>query len=143
MQRPCNRCQLPFNVIATSTILLEKMCFSRSGAAHRRTGGQNHPQVKSGVLGALEHLVVADLLLKNYECFRATSPNCSCDLIASKQPLLFKVEVTAGHRSINNNLTWNKTVHPPSRYDVLAIVLPDRTILYLKPDGVEHVEIEI
>lgn len=85
----------------------------------------------------MEYIVVADLLLKQYEVFRATTTSCSCDIVILKDKILKLVEVTAGHRSIIGKLSWSKTCHPTHRYDILSLVLPDKSIVYLDQAGIE------
>ena len=77
-----------------------------------------------GALG--EMLVVADLMCKGYQVFRAVSPSADFDLIVLKGGELKRVEVTKGNMR-NGKLTW--PAHPRPR-DILAVWLVDKTIIY-------------
>lgn len=73
-------------------------------------------------IGAISELyVVNDLLIKGYEIFRAASPACSCDLIASNNNLLKKIEVRTG--SSRDNFYYYNTRN--FKADLFAIVIYD------------------
>lgn len=89
-----------------------------------------------GTIG--EMLVIADLMRRGYEVFRATSPGCSCDLILLKGGLLIRTEVTKGQRytawskKMNRNggdLRWPK--HDSEKYDLMAVWESDGVITYM------------
>lgn len=91
----------------------------------------------SATLGAMHELVVcADLLLNSWHVFRAQSPACPCDLVAMSkdQSRLLRVEVTTGQHTLNG-VVYPKAKHEVTKWDVLAIVLPDGTIQYLPEIG--------
>jgi hypothetical protein len=90
-----------------------------------------------GALG--EMLVVADLMYKGYQVFRAVSPSADFDLIVSKGGELKRVEVTKGSMH-SGKLTW--PAHPKPR-DILAVWLADKTVIYFPPLEVEAVDPEV
>lgn len=83
----------------------------------------------SGDVGSVGELWVSiDLMKKGYQVFRAISPASSCDLIASRNGVLKRVEVTKGQRRPNGKITFVK--HNRSNYDLLAIFFHDGSIEY-------------
>lgn len=83
--------------------------------------------ISMGTVGALNELrVCVDLLSKGYDVFRSVSPNCPCDLVAAKNGRLLRVEVRTV-RGTDEKIYLTKP--DPSRYDILAMVLPSK-ILY-------------
>jgi hypothetical protein len=89
-------------------------------------------KLATGTIGALSELIVcSDLLQRGYEVFRAVSPSCSTDLIASKNDNIFKVEVRTGRYNASKKLYYaNQNV----RSHVVAVVtLVDKKIWYI-PD---------
>jgi hypothetical protein len=71
-------------------------------------------RIPTGSAGAIaEYIVVADLLAKGIEVFRAASPHCSCDLVIRAGDLLLRVEVKS---------TGSKETCQPERFDILAVV---------------------
>jgi hypothetical protein len=87
-------------------------------------------RVSCGTKGAIGELrVCVDLLGQGYEVFRAVSPSCSCDLIATKQGKSLSIEVRT--RGLNKNGTYHYAKHGV-RAETVAIVLPDK-IVYTPP----------
>jgi len=81
------------------------------------------PNVNAGTKGAISELLVcADLLIKGFNIFRASSPSCPCDLVAINNGKPYRVEV----KTITGCL---KTYIPPNldleKFDVLALVYSD------------------
>ena len=114
---------------------LSKFCSRTCKASYgrRRYREQNpHSMLPSATVGAIHELVVAvDLLRRGYNVFRALSPACPCDLAVLQNGKLVRVEVTTGHRSPQGTIRY-----PPKnekKFDVLAIVSFDGTILYEPP----------
>lgn len=78
--------------------------------------------VSLSTVGAIGELKVsADLMARGFEVFRSLSPTASCDLLAARGQRFFRVEVRTGWE-----LNGKVMVKRQGRYDVLAIVLPDR-----------------
>lgn len=94
---------------------------SRSGAS----------QLSRGTVGAISELRVAvDLLARGFEVFRALSSNCSCDLIATQNGKLLRVEVKTGTLLISGAATYDKK--QAGKVDLFAIAL-DSEIRYDPP----------
>jgi hypothetical protein len=79
--------------------------------------------VPTGTVGAISEMVVAaDLMLRGYSVFRALSPSCYCDLIASNESgEVFHVEVRTGYfNQVNKKMTYpkNKKERPISFYGI-------------------------
>jgi hypothetical protein len=75
----------------------------------------------SGMVGAVKELwVCADLLKRGHHVFRAVSPSCPYDLVASIDGNLYRVEVTTGFRDKRGILKYNS--HPKANRDLLAVV---------------------
>jgi hypothetical protein len=59
-----------------------------------------YPHATSSTVGAIaEYRVVIDLLGKGYEVFKACSPACSCDLIATRKGEIHRLEVRTANRN--------------------------------------------
>lgn len=80
---------------------------------------------------ASELLVCADLIFRSVHVFRSVSPASPCDLVIQRDGKLLRVEVTKGKRLSSGKLGW--APHEASKYDVLALVFDDRSIVYI-PD---------
>lgn len=89
--------------------------------------------IPTGTSGAIkEYLVIIDLLSKGFEVFRASSPSCSCDLVASKDAITLRVEVkTAKHSNLNRQHFKFDNVIQSTRHDVIAGVLSSGKIVYV------------
>lgn len=94
----------------------------------------NYPGLLYPNIGAIGELrVSADLLARGYDVFRAVSPCAKVDLVALKGGRTIRVEVKTGAYSGLKGKVYHIPLNP-SRFDVLAIALPDR-IAY-EPSGV-------
>jgi len=71
-------------------------------------------------------LVCCNLIEKGFEVFRAVSASCSCDLIALKNKISYRVEVTKRTRVKENKIAFPK--HKNTNYDVIAVFFSDKTI---------------
>lgn len=81
-------------------------------------------------VGALhEILVCADLLKQGYDVFRSVSSSSSCDIIAMKNKVIHRVEVTTGRYD-----NYGVVIHAKkdfNKFDILAVVTrTDRIIRY-------------
>lgn len=114
-----------------------KFCSSRCRRiryAQRYGVNSAHPGLAPGTVGAMNELrVCVDLLALGYDVFRAMSPSCSCDLAILREGQLLRVEVRTGYEN-RTTKTLVTSKGTPSKFDVFAIVLPDR-IVYL-PENV-------
>lgn len=87
-------------------------------------------RLSTGTVGALHELkVAADLIERGFHVFRALSPSCECDLAFIENRRLFRVEVTTGYRNVQSGKLIFPP-HSPDRYDVLAIVIEGKQIIY-------------
>jgi len=88
-------------------------------------------QVNTSHVGCIgELLVTIDLMRRGYEIFRGISPACRCDLIAIKEKVSRRIEVTKGYRpTLDKTLKYRR--HNVDNYDVMAIWEDDGLITYL------------
>lgn len=99
---------------------------------------KTHPNFGSlvckGTAGAISELLVcADLLRLGYAVFRAVSPNCSCDLVILTKSETLRVEVKSAVRTTLGKVSFATSNLNANNYDILALVLSDRTIEYRPP----------
>jgi hypothetical protein len=110
-------------------IKLEKVKEEIKKTKYRRARYNRNPPAD----GAVNELKVSsDLLTKGYDVFRQLQPASTCDLVVIKDDKLYRVEVTAGKRTAAG---YKYHKHDPTKYDVLALVLPDSSIHYEPPLG--------
>jgi hypothetical protein len=122
MSQVCEHCQKPFPY--SKDKYRRKYCSIECRTARYCPSSTSH--LASGTAGAVSELrVCADLLLKEYEVFRAMSPSCSCDLMALKEGLIQRIEVRSGQKSITGKIFTSRLRF---RADVMAIVLTDEII---------------
>jgi len=85
-------------------------------------------KLDTGSTGAFGELIVcSDLMLDGYEVFRAESPSTSCDLIAMKNGICFRVEVKTSSSGL---FTGD---YDESKYDILAMVVSGKKVRYNPP----------
>lgn len=99
-------------------------------AVHRPDNATMKPGRFRGSMGALSELLVcADLLTKGLECFKAVSPQSSCDLLCITPSGIVRVEVKTEvlHRSGKG---FCDVAHNEGNFDVLALVHRDGRITY-------------
>lgn len=109
-------------------------------AARKRKYAEQNPVVDgwasglcAGKVGAIqEMLACADLLKRGISVFRAVSPQETCDLLALKDGLLKRVEVTTGFRTQTGRLNHSKSAHR-HRFDLLMVVDKSGNIYYDPP----------
>lgn len=115
----------------------QKFCTKRCRQEKDRSAHITHAgssRSRNASTGAASELFIcADLLRKGYEVFRAQSPTCSCDLIAMRGTILYRVEVKSGHYRREGVIGPVATAH--DRYDILAVVMPDNIIMYKTHTG--------
>lgn len=100
------------------------------------------PGLPNGTVGALtEMTVAAHMMRKGYDVFRALSPSCYCDLVATKDNITFRVECRTGYRSLSTgSLSFPKTLRGAA--DLFAVYIPpEDTVFFLSPDGRTQVAI--
>ena len=123
----CERCGKP--ITEAKQRRNAKYCSAGCAQEHyQERAGFGRSGLSTGTAGAVGELVVSvDLMRRGFEVFRAVSPACSCDLLASKNGKLWRVEVRTAYR---NELTGRVTVNLPdrSRCDVLASVLGNEVV---------------
>jgi hypothetical protein len=92
---------------------------------------------KSYRAGAIaEAVATADMLIRGYEVFKAVCPTATCDLIAIKAGITFRVEVkyisetgsvpSKMHRALTRNI---------GKFDLLAVVQPNYEVKYFDHDA--------
>lgn len=82
--------------------------------------------ISPGTVGAIQELRVAlDLMGRGYDVFRPLSPACSCDLLATKDNKLFKIEVRTAYKRGDGHIQY-----PPKniRAPYLALALPNEIV---------------
>ncbi len=101
--------------------------------------------VPAGTVGAVTEMAVAiDLMRGGWAVFRALSPSCHCDLIASKRGELVKVEVRTGYCSVSGNLTYpfSSKKDVKDRYDVMAVRVWAQNKTYFLDNEKRPIDIE-
>lgn len=91
----------------------------------------------TGTIGAISELIVsANLAKSGYDVFRAVSPACFCDLIATKENKMLRIEVRTGRIGIRGKLSFPTNAHKD--IDLFAVYLPEENIIfYFNPDLTE------
>ena len=86
-------------------------------------------EIPASTVGALNELRAAvDLMARGYHVFRALSPSCECDLIATSNGQSLRIEVRTAYRGPNGKLHC-RTIKS-NKADILAAVMPNE-IVYL------------
>lgn len=137
-KKVCPTCHSEFNARRSQQIYCSNKCSPGYAQPHKPT---IYPKtLNTGTIGALGELnVCTDLLMRSYAVFRAVSPTCYCDLIATKGGEILIIEVRTGWQR-NGRFFFAKTAQP----GVNCIALWDRNtgdIFYLDP--LSHLEISI
>lgn len=89
------------------------------------------PQPNHIALGIANELAVAaDLFRREFHVFANMGIQSPFDLIAHKDDVLLRVEVTTGRLDSRAQERAAKRSLAPSAYDVLAVVFPDGVIKY-------------
>jgi Holliday junction resolvase-like predicted endonuclease len=117
----CANCNREFETRLANQAYCKKDCRDKAtGMNYGKTYGLNSCQS-----GALSELIAsADLMKRGYEVFRALSQACSCDLIALKDGICYRVEVKTGTKT-SKGVSWsekNKHKHK-NRYDIMVVVV--------------------
>ena len=123
LRKTCSICRAYFDTVQPKAKYCSNKC--RRRAEYEPVGHG----LSKGTVGAIAELrVSSELLLKNYEVFRALSPNSSCDLAILKNGKLIRVEVRTGYvNETTGNIHYSRH---NVRADVVAVVLPDRIIYH-------------
>lgn len=115
----CPFCRRRFTTKSKKKIYCRAQC--QQDAANSRVPKPLTLNLPSGTVGALSEMIAAsDLMSKGFGVFRALSPACHCDLIATTENMSYRIEVTTGHM-VGDKLRW-----PPKQdvgHDVLAVVI--------------------
>ena len=88
------------------------------------------PQGNKGAIGELQ--VCVDLLQKGYEVFRSVSAHAAYDLIATKEDVLYRIEVRSASMGRESGKIYVNSYGTGHR-DLLALYTPNG-VLYLNPD---------
>ena len=84
-----------------------------------------------GEVGAFSEMIVsADLISLGWQVYRAVSPASRFDMVAARPDgsAILRVEVTTGNVSSSGNI--HRPQKDNERFDVLAVVLPNRDVFY-------------
>lgn len=85
-------------------------------------------QLAASTVGALNELRVAvDLMARGFHVFRALSPACECDLIATSNGKVLRVEVKTGYRRKSGKVT-GAPIRNSDSFDILALATVDEII---------------
>ena len=91
-----------------------------------------NPQKKicSSSVGAISELRVSiNLMERGAYVFRSLSPNAPCDLLVIWEKKYFRLEVTTGcYYGTEDKFYYSP--HDKSKYDLLAVVLPDKIFYF-------------
>lgn len=90
--------------------------------------------LSSGVTGTIaENIVCNDLLMRGLDVYRSATPGGLCDLvvICRETERVCRVEVKTGLIAASGRLQHSNTAR--NRYDVLAVVILDGSIVYDRP----------
>jgi hypothetical protein len=139
VERRCGRCRRTFVPMAKSpdARFCGRACQNATVPAQEKL--TRIPGLTTGMVGAVQELLVsADLLARGIHVFRAVSPSCPCDLIAMHRARLLRIEVRTGYRGARGQVVFSSSSRDldaagASKFDVIAVVLPDRSIVY-RPD---------
>lgn len=98
-------------------------------------------QLSSGVTGVIaENIVCNDLLMKGFDVYRSATAGGLCDLvvICRETERVCRVEVKAGMVAPSGRLQYPSASR--NRYDVLAVVILDGSIVYDRPIFADDLE---
>jgi hypothetical protein len=128
----CPGCEVKFSPLRGTTVYCTPRC--RKEHYHKRTCTDlqifKPYSLPPGTVGAIGELIVcSDLLLQGLEVFRAVSPLCSCDLIASNGLETNRVEV----KTASMRLGGSYSVLRNGNYDTIAVVIGNRVAYEGKP----------
>jgi hypothetical protein len=127
IQDTCQQCGKPIKARRHTTSQL--FCTRRCANKKERNKIPRNEFTSTGDCGAFNELTVcADLLRKKFHVFRSVSPTGPCDLIAMKKNTLWRIEVTTGCHRKDGSVGW--VPHNPANYDVIAVVLPNGSVIY-------------
>jgi Holliday junction resolvase len=94
----------------------------------------------SGTTGAMSELMIsADLMKHGYDVFRALSPSCYCDIIATRSDGSLRIEVRTGYRNQSGKVGFPKNTN--GDIDAFAVYIrEDNSIHYFNTD-VQQIDI--
>jgi len=126
----CDICGLRFTTTHREVLRCSRKC--QREAERRRYRHHHLDGISSSKIGTVNELaVIADLLRRNWEVYRAVSADAPCDLAAVVSGHLVRIEVTTGHRNVDGRLAHPKNKHiGTGRFDILAVVV-GQEIAYL------------
>ena len=108
----CKVCNEKFSHWLKKTQICSDKCRREYHANLYRRNVIGDVKVPTGSVGAASELVVSSiLLLKDFCVFRSLSPNCFCDLIATKEGKSYFLEVRTGYESKTGNVLYPKRIH--------------------------------
>jgi hypothetical protein len=121
----CSECSKSFLSAWKHSKFCSAFCRKKHGYDHdglERVAPKEIPKDSIGTIGEL--LTACDLLKKGYEVFKSVSHQCSCDLIASKDGKLLRIEVKTGILNPRNG-GRSKPNGGNRKFDILATVYSD------------------
>ena len=132
-QIQCAACNKKFEHRQNHTKTCSKEC--RNKIYYGDTRSSLGKGIPSGTVGAMTEMKVAiDLMEKGYAVFRALSPACFCDLIATKDDMIFKIEARTGYITGSKRYLFTKSKR--DRIDMYAVYFGwTNKIIYFELDG--------
>ena len=119
-QHKCFVCEKDFGHNHPNAKFCSKECLGNyNNSRHRkRVVGEKLP---TGTVGAISELIIsANLMSYGYSVFRALSPSCYCDIIASKDGETHHIEVRTGYKSSEGK--WYFPTKRSGTVDVFGVV---------------------
>ena len=135
LTKKCARCSKEFVARSYATAIKY-----RSHQCRKEVAATKHNNVRgklprsTGTVGAYSELLAcADLIDRGFDVFRAISQSSPCDLIAIWDGNSLRIEVRTAYLTANGEVRCHRNRGEEHRYDVLAMVAPDRTVTYEPP----------
>lgn len=120
----CKECKKPFIPKNSLQKFCKVSCRRKYEYEEKRKeyyGDVSNKFASRGDAGAYAELAVAmDLLIKKYHVFRAVSPHSSCDIVALKNDICYRVEVRT---AVLNRKTGKLSLDEKGEHDILAGVI--------------------
>lgn len=134
----CKECGNKFKQKQIKQIFCSKKC-SNGNRISIKCGKQisynNYKKdLPPSTIGSIHEIIIcADLMTNGYYVFRSMSPNSPCDIIAMRNGITYKIEVTTGYMLGNGKFSFVEKGKNYD-YDIIAIVSHDGSFVYIKKD---------
>ena len=136
----CKECGKEFKQKHTKQIFCSKKCSNDNRISIKKhiTKNINKKDLKkdlpTSTIGSIHEIIIcADLMANGYYVFRSMSPNSPCDIIAMRNGVTYKIEVTTGYRLGNGKLSCPEKGKKYD-YNIIAVVSHDGSFVYIKKD---------